>query len=669
MQYKSYMLDPFQEQAIRALEKHHSAVVSAPTGTGKTLIADYLINKTVQERQKVIYTSPIKALSNQKYFEFSQSYPGKIGLLTGDVTINRNADVLIMTTEIYRNMLLAHDPQVTRISHVIFDEVHFINDYERGTVWEEALIFSPEHMRFLCLSATIPNAAEFASWIESIKHHPVEVIVHAERAVPLKYFFYDERLQQLTRKTIADVAYRARVDRSSRHMREGRVRDRRTKRDETALERRLLSRLRNDDLLPLLYFSFSRKDTEQLARLAGQVYQNLLGEEEKARVIRLSRELLNGEILQLPSTRMLRELVGKGIAYHHAGLLPKQKELVERAFTEGLIKALFATETFALGINMPTRAVAFHRLRKWDGRNFRSINGKEFLQMAGRAGRRGMDTEGTVIIPLNEQNMRESELFEKLLDPVPEPMLSQYKISYNTVINVVRSLDESATKEILRHSFYAFQQGDERQLERSFKSHQRRLKKLGYIDEDNRSTRKGIMLSRIYTQELLVTEFLYAPSTWELSPIELNLCLAALVYEPKPNVRFYRPKVDDPSLLRKLSRLFEKNAYLAKHLDQTHFRKIFNLVYQWCKGEPFERIMKISSLAEGDLVRFFRQLIDLQEQIIHALSGMQLDDEHDGTDLVRKLRAAKDMVNRSHVLFTLEEEGEAGPDMGRGEER
>src|SRR3990167_9549718 len=192
MKYNNFVLDQFQEDAIHAIEQDHTVMVSAATGTGKTLIADYTIEKFIKEKKRVVYTSPIKALSNQKYKDFKRAFGDQnVGILTGDITINRDAPVLVMTTEIYRNMVIAKDPLLEHLRYVIFDEIHFISDIERGYVWEESIIFSPPHIRFLCLSATIPNAHEFAEWIGKIKNHKVDIVSHPTRAVPLHKLFYD----------------------------------------------------------------------------------------------------------------------------------------------------------------------------------------------------------------------------------------------------------------------------------------------------------------------------------------------------------------------------------------------------------------------------------------------------------------------------------------------
>src|SRR3989344_1158827 len=206
MQFKNFTLDSFQEEAIQAIENNQSVVVSAPTGSGKTLIADYIIYKHKDDKKRIIYTAPIKALSNQKYKDFCQEYGAdKIGLMTGDIVINPQAKVIIMTTEIYRNMVVSKDSDIEDIAYVIFDEIHYINDIERGYVWEESIIYSAETVRFLCLSATIPNAQEFSNWIQAIKHHSVKTIISTKRNVPLEHLFYDEELGITTLEKIREA--------------------------------------------------------------------------------------------------------------------------------------------------------------------------------------------------------------------------------------------------------------------------------------------------------------------------------------------------------------------------------------------------------------------------------------------------------------------------------
>ena len=333
-------LDKFQIDSIKAIDSNHSVVVSAPTGSGKTLIADYIINKYIKQGIKVIYTAPIKALSNQKYKEFTKEY-GKesIGLLTGDVVINPSAQILIMTTEIYRNMALTNDPMVDQISYVVFDEIHYINDIERGYIWEESIIFSKPHVRFLCLSATIPNAKEFASWINKIKSHEVETIKYETRPVPLHKNFYDAELRITTLEQIRDVRdipdYRYVTGR----------RGHRRPRTIPPNHIELIKEIR--DKLPCFFFNFSRQRCQDFAL-----------ELSRAKVLSINPEIspfvrnkLNSavpEIKDLKSTKVLRQTLPYGIAFHHAGLIPIIKELVEELFSEGLIKVLYTTETFAV---------------------------------------------------------------------------------------------------------------------------------------------------------------------------------------------------------------------------------------------------------------------------------------------------------------------------------
>src|SRR3989344_2309129 len=258
MEYKGLILDKFQEDAIKAIENNHSVVVSAPTGSGKTLIADYIICRDVKKGIKVIYTAPIKALSNQKYKEFTKDYgEDKVGLLTGDVVINPGALILIMTTEIYRNMALTNDKMIEQVSYVVFDEIHYINDIERGYVWEESIIFSKPHVRFLCLSATIPNAKEFAEWIHSIKGHTVDTVRHEHRSVPLHKSFYDSELGVTTLEDIREVK-----DIPNYEYVIGRGRERRPKikaPDHIELVKEI------KDKLPCFFFNFSRQRCQDLA--------------------------------------------------------------------------------------------------------------------------------------------------------------------------------------------------------------------------------------------------------------------------------------------------------------------------------------------------------------------------------------------------------------------
>src|SRR3989344_685438 len=393
MNYKGFELDKFQEDAINAIEHNKSVVVSAPTGSGKTLIADYIIDRDFKKGIRVIYTAPIKALSNQKYKEFCRSYGEEnVGILTGDLQKNSDALILIMTTEIYRNMVLSNDPFISKVSYVIFDEIHYINDIERGYVWEESVIFSKPSTRVLCLSATIPNAKEFADWIEAIKEHEVVVVRHDERPVPLYVNFYDAEVGVTDLKNL-----KAHLDIPDYN----KVMGKRIKpRYKSPSHIELIKDIK--DKVPCLFFCFSRQKCQKSAMELARA--NFFSHNpEISAFVRAKLASSNPDINKLESTKILRQVLPYGIGFHHAGILPILKEIVEELFEKGLIKVLYTTETFAVGINMPAKSVCFESLRKFDGVSFRLMNSKEYFQIAGRAGRRGIDTEGFVYINIEKR--------------------------------------------------------------------------------------------------------------------------------------------------------------------------------------------------------------------------------------------------------------------------
>lgn len=419
MDFKGFALDPFQEQAIRAVEEGRSVIVSAPTGAGKTVIAEYAIEKAIASDKQIIYTAPIKALSNQKYRDFTRDYKDKIGIMTGDVIINPEAPVLIMTTEIFRNIIFDSEEQRLRdISTVIFDEIHYINDIQRGTVWEESIIFAPQHIRFICLSATIPNFMEFAEWMRSVREAPIEAVVETQRPVPLKIELW------VPGAGFRDLNYIKKLEKdqseSKKLKRTGNV--------------ELVHHLKREKQLPCLYFHFSRVGCEEYAqhfRGAG-----LLKNEEKRRVLELFDSM--SEQFNVPArgqALLIRNLLKDGVSFHHAGVLPAIKEILERLYTLGLIKLLFTTETFAVGINMPARAVIFHSLMKNDGISFRHLSAREFQQMAGRAGRRGIDEIGFAYACVAPRDAN-YEGIKKALSKDAEDIESQFSLSYSSILNL-----------------------------------------------------------------------------------------------------------------------------------------------------------------------------------------------------------------------------------------
>jgi superfamily II RNA helicase len=531
MNFKSYTLDPFQVKSIQALQNNHTVVVSAATGTGKTLIAEFIIDKYLAKGNKrIVYTAPIKALSNQKFRDFKAQYGEEnIGILTGDVVINPRAPVLIMTTEIYRNMLLSQDPILEDIAYVIFDEIHFMNDPERGTVWEEAILFSPSKIRFLCLSATIPNAKEFAAWLKKLKDHQVETIICNKRVIPLYHFIYDVNYGLISRDKLRKIIF------NKKRMRD---KKRKSKNVQKASLSMLISKI--NDKLPAIVFSFSRKQCEEEATFLSKKHFFNYNQEKISKILKIFNESIPEEILNLPSTKKLHDLLPMGIGFHHAGLLPHQRLVVEYLFSHGYLKVLFATETFSVGINMPAKTVILNGFRKYDGLSFRLVKSKEYFQLAGRAGRRGIDTFGYVVSVLNNSE-RLTDYYD-ISEFDDEPIISQFSLSYNTILNMIDSYSDDEIDLILKKNFYAFRMMSthhrQKRMKISFSKKCRILKMMKYITNDGKLTEKGLFAKKIYFNEILISELFATRLYRNLTDIELLQVIAGIIYERRVNDHF-----------------------------------------------------------------------------------------------------------------------------------
>ncbi|KAK4536665.1 hypothetical protein CDCA_CDCA09G2690 [Cyanidium caldarium] len=458
-QYK-FELDAFQVEACKCLEIGESVLVAAHTSAGKTAVAEYAVAMSLREHQRVIYTSPIKALSNQKYRELQEEF-GEVGLMTGDVTINPGASCLVMTTEILRSMLYRGSEVVREVAWVIFDEVHYMRDRERGVVWEESIILLPDSVRFVFLSATIQNAEEFAEWVAMLHCRPCHTIYTDKRPVPLRHYalppgadsimlLVDER-GALREPNFAKLPASA-VD-TGRGA--GRWHDARNARLATDTLIRLVQMAMERNLDPLIVFSFSRRECEAHALQAMKL--DLLDDEEKAlvgKVFDSAVAVLGEEDRKLPQIRSALEMLKCGIGIHHSGLLPLLKEVVEILFQEGLVKVLFATETFAMGLNMPAKTVIFTALRKFDGERFRPITSGEYIQMSGRAGRRGIDDMGVVILMLDDRVPRGD--LRRMLTGQSDALRSTFHLEYNMLLNLHRS-EHADPVYMISRSFAQFQ--------------------------------------------------------------------------------------------------------------------------------------------------------------------------------------------------------------------
>ncbi len=436
-----FELDEFQKQAIAALEAGRSVVVCAPTGSGKTLIGEYAIYRALTRRKRVFYTTPLKALSNQKLRDFRHQFGAdQVGLLTGDLSINRDAPILVMTTEIFRNMLYGTrigevGASLVDLDAVVLDECHYMNDRQRGTVWEESIIYAPPEIQLVALSATIANSDQLTDWINLV-HGPTERIYSDFRPVPLRFHFCNPKglfpLLDRDRRTINPRL---------------KVKVRQRKRQDSPSLVYVVSQLRQRDMLPAIYFIFSRRGCDQAVAEVGGV--SLVNNDEAA----LLKAQIDAFLDRNPDAARSGQVepLYRGVAAHHAGILPAWKGLVEELFQQGLIKVVFATETLAAGINMPARTTVISSLSKRTDRGHRLLNGSEFLQMAGRAGRRGMDELGHVVTVQTRFEGASEAAY--LATSEADPLISQFTPSYGTVLNLlqIHTLDEA--RDLIERSF------------------------------------------------------------------------------------------------------------------------------------------------------------------------------------------------------------------------
>jgi superfamily II RNA helicase len=632
LRYRDLELFPFQEQALQSIEQGHSVIVSAPTGAGKTLIAEFAIERALSLGKRILYTSPIKALSNQKYRDFRRRHGDLIGIMTGDVTINPGAPVQIMTTEIFRNTIFEDPGRLEGISHVVMDEVHFISDMDRGTVWEESIIFAPKQIRFVGLSATISNLDEFRRWIEYVRESRVDLVHTDERPVPLSHELF------IPETGICRVGEYKRVLPRARSLAR--------KRQHRRLD--IIRHLTDENLLPALFFCFSRKECE--ARALRAMRRRFLQPSERD-VILLDFDELAGqfEVTEDPATRNLREMAGCGILYHHAGMMPRHKELVERLFTGGDVRLLFTTETFALGVNMPARAVIFSSLRKFDGVGFSYLSTLSYYQMAGRAGRQGLDEEGTVYSLVDVERDDPKDVKNVIFGRM-EKLESRFNLSYSAILNLYDRLGDDIWSAVDR-SFAAFQHGGRSERDRALlEARLEILRSMGYIAGE-RVTGKGRFAYRLNAYEIQVTE-LYFDGVFEgLSAEDCALVIVALVFEARRGggggVTFTRlSNVEQRAA--KLMRAFQR-AETKRGIENTVKAADWSLssaVRAWTSAADFREMEEHTTSRDGDLVRTFRMAVQVLRQFARAASDDEL--------LAEKLWQAFELVNRDEVDAELE---------------
>src|SRR5579859_4967486 len=752
-----FPLDPFQIEAITHLAQGQSVLVAAPTGTGKTLVAEYAIWLAQQRNQRVIYTTPLKALSNQKYRDLRELYGfDAVGLVTGDIVEHSRASIVIMTTEVYRNMLLEEGSErLTRTSlldvgFVVFDELHYLSDLGRGPVWEEAIICSPEHVQLVGLSATVSNAEDLASWISRV-HRPISLVVHEQRAIPLEhYYFLDDKLHLVQdadgnrierfpkvggEAKLAQLAGRGRtfvfddededeedldedVWEERHNRRRGRGRDRfvgapssrpqsanskapsevttnegqsatqAPAREKQAQKRprqapesgEVLTALREAGLLPCLYFLPGRRVVEEAA-MSASLHRFTSPEEEGfiREAIGIWLEQLPKEDRNLQQVHTLLELLPHGLAFHHAGLLPGLKVLVETLFDRGYLRAVFATDTLALGINMPARSVVVGSLSKFDGIEMRLLTPNEYRQLTGRAGRRGLDIHGSAVIPYSPWEPFEDS-FQRITGELL-PVTSSFVIRYNSVLNLWRPGDIRHLYRICASSlreYQRYQLWEERELVRleklekhyqeskktgikkgkasdkgaasamAIEALEKRRKKigayplsragaaeldgtiyalrvLGYIDEREQLTLKGRLLRNIFHPAgIFIVEMLTRGVLDNLSAGELAEVCSWFTFDH--DRRLHNQNTLNGNVTRVRRELWHITQHIRAIEDQASISPspgilpdFHGVALAWARGMSLNGLLRRIDLAEGDLLMLLNQTIDLLQQVQAAV--------------------------------------------------
>ncbi|MBI4243274.1 MAG: DEAD/DEAH box helicase [Planctomycetes bacterium] len=618
-------LDRFQTEAIAEIEKSNSVLVCAPTGSGKTLIAEHSIRRAVEKKKRIIYTAPIKALNNQKFRDFSLIYGDLVGIKTGDVTINPDAQIILMTTEIFRNTIFETPQDIANVEYVILDEIHYLDDIERGTVWEECIIFAPLHIKFLCLSATVSNYKSLVNWFNSVRHpYSISLVSENERKVPLVFHVVTRELgitpiekilsENLFQKTNVNFNYD-----------------------------KLTDSLKKDERLPAIFFCFNRKDCETIA---SKIHNELLTEKEKAEILSLFDELTKRfNVRDFSLISHMRQLLSKGVCYHHAGLLPSMKEIIEQIFSKGLVKMLFATETFAVGINMPARSVVFNTVEKFNGKRQVLLTPREFHQMAGRAGRRGIDKVGYVYA-ISPITIAKKFCSKTILGQI-NPIRSQFNLSYSTILTLYKSLKDNIFT-ACEKSLSNFLDNPNSTVEwkvKQLKSKLTILKNLNYIN--NKSlTDKGEVAAKIYGYELPVVELLEnmqlgSMNIEQLCCIFLSICFEAKKssYSKKPESRWFKELVKGSvKIVNDIVSLEER--YGLKEKTKPLDYSLSSVMISWINNPDINKIQELTTTDPGDIIRYFRLTIQVIRNTLYIINN---------NTLKSKLLKCVQLINKNEV--------------------
>ncbi|HZU06716.1 MAG TPA: DEAD/DEAH box helicase [Chloroflexota bacterium] len=715
-----FTLDPFQREAMIALALGHSVLVAAPTGTGKTVIAEFAVHLARERGLRALYTTPIKALSNQKYRDFRARYGDAVGLLTGDLVLQPDAAIQVMTTEVLRNRLVQGTDPLYDVGAIVFDEVHYMGDPERGTAWEEAILLCPRHVPLVCLSATVPNAEEIATWLRDV-HGDLTCVLHDERAVPLEvHYFVDGRSHLVLDAAGRRHAWFAGVggelsarlrwgpglgpspDTGGEAAAEAEPR-------EPPAPWQVVRYLEREGLTPALYFLFGRRACEEAAASC-LVLKPVPHAQELVREARARLAVLPPEDRDLRQVALLFRLLPRGVAVHHAGLLPPIKLLVEELFAAGRLRAVFATDTLALGINMPARTVVIGEMTKWDGEQRRLLTPNEFRQMAGRAGRRGLDPRGVVVVLYSpwvtfERSMTiaQSELL---------PLQSAFRPNYSTTLNLwhgpadadrladlyARSLrrfqhdrrlshlaevrdqlqarlealratvpddparwpeiaqQQRATARDLARAKHALQRAHAlagREARALVEGLARVLERFGYLSI-RRPSWKAVYLRHLFNDNALTLAELLAGRYLEpLEPAEVAEVASWFAWDRDAPVRalplsprLYRLRAEVFALHQQVLTEEARHGVAVSRPLPEDFRGV---ALAWAAGRSLGELAARARVAEGDLVGHFQKTLDLLGQLRSAVAAAEHGRAGAVLPLLERLQAADALLRRGVV--------------------
>ena len=594
-----FQLDKFQIDSINDIKDLNNVLVVAPTGSGKTLIAEKSVEYYIQNNKRIIYTTPIKALSNQKYNDFKNQNID-VGLLTGDRSINQDANLIIATTEILRNMIFSNDSRLANTGLIILDEVHYLGDKERGTTWEEIFIHAPINIKFLCLSATIKNRNEFLEWIVSLRG-PTSLIISENRPVPL----------EISLVASNKVTKKLSIIKSTKNKNNNPI-FRFSKQNNNYSNpqgHQIIKYLDDMNLLPCILFYFSREKVESKARqLANSSSVTHFKIKIKEKFDSVFSDLENEEYTLLNLDEHLW-MWSRGVGFHHAGLAPIVKEFVEYLFLNKYISYLYATETLALGINMPAKSIILERLYKYDGVKTRLITQSEFLQLTGRAGRRGIDEKGYAFLSF-DKNIN-NDWYTNLFSLESSNLNSAYSVNYFSIVNLVNHHSLVDAIKLLNKSFFIFQKKYKTELlEKIFYAKHNILKELGFLDNH-----KGRVPAETQRDNLIPAIYLYEKISNKTDDFYL-MFLASSITNDVRKLSFNEAYENEYSSFESSLELLNKleNMNNLKHYTNIDLQW-FDIINEYKRSKNIEYVVTKFNLNIGDFIKVAKEISELSKKL------------------------------------------------------